>query len=240
MAFGHPWYNYHMTRTFDWVSKHDERSRNYPMRAIIGQPAKTAKLWREGPVLDQGSEGACVGFGWTAELLAQPFVPASVPTVPVAQNFALEVYNSAKRIDEWAGENYDGTSVLAGAKVIQQKGFIGGYRWCFGIEDVRDSVIAHGPVVIGIPWFSGMYETGKWGIVNVTGDMVGGHCITITGYHPRKWTPSGRVEAFRWRNSWGTSYGRNGSGWIRYDDLALLLKDQGEACVPLDRRTPVL
>jgi hypothetical protein len=222
----------------DWRSAHDPASENYPIRPKLGAIEPKPKDWRTGSVLDQGREGACVGFGWTADLIAAPR-PDPYCTASSGNTYARNVYYEARRIDEWPGESYEGTSVLAGAKVVQARGFIGSYRWCFGIEDVRDAVIAEGPVVIGIPWYSQMYDTRPSGLVEVGGDLVGGHCLVLTGYHPgmritgEDW--DARFHVFKWRNSWGESYGRHGSGYIRYEDLRDLLADWGEACVPQDR-----
>lgn len=227
-----------MERTFDWKSRHDERSLNYPIRAVVGEPSKRRiRMWRQGTVLDQGSEGACVGFGWTGEILTKPEAPVIQPTQARGNEYALGVYKEAQKIDEWEGEAYSGTSVLAGAKIMQQRGLIGSYRWAFGIDDVRDAVLEAGPVVIGVPWYRGMYSTDGDGLVTVSGDKVGGHCILLTGYHSSMLIGGKRREVFRWRNSWGRDYGRQGSGFIEHDDLANLLKtDGGEACVPLDRK----
>jgi hypothetical protein len=63
--------------------------------------------------LDQGKEGACVGFAWSHELAAYPV------RVEVDDEFARsKIYAEAQKIDEWPGEAYHGTSVLAGAKVV--------------------------------------------------------------------------------------------------------------------------
>lgn len=228
-------------RTFDWVSEHDSKSRKYAMRSVLKQRniEKKPTLWQEGIVLDQGSEGACVGFAWTGELLAEPEAPKAQPSFNYANSLAISFYNEAKTIDQWPGENYEGTSVLAGAKVMQKAGFIGEYRWCFGIDDVRDAVISEGPVVVGVPWFDGMYDTLPSGLVKLSGKSTGGHAILITGYHPKLMIRNRVEEVFRWRNSWGTDYGINGSGWIRYKDLEKLLSENGEACVPMQREVPL-
>lgn len=227
-------------RTFDWVSRHDERSRNYSIRTLVEKPALKSRMWLQGVVLDQGAEGACVGFGWTASLLAKPNQPKPQPPVLPTETFARNVYYQARFVDEWPGESYEGTSVLAGAKILQARGLIDSYYWCFGIEDVKQAVVWAGPVVLGIPWYDSMYETQPNGVVQIGGRLVGGHCITLTGYHPRAMIDGQRMEVFRWRNSWGTEYGKNGSGFIRAADLATLLADQGEACVPVNKRPPVL
>lgn len=226
-------------RTFDWMPRHDPRSLDYPIRSVIPSTVEEKpKRWTTGAVLDQGSEGACVGFGWTADLLASP-KPFRTDDA-TGGRYALDVYRRAQLIDEWEGEQYSGTSVLAGAKTVQERGHIGSYRWAFGVEDVKNAVLTVGPVVIGIPWYESMYETRDSGLVEVGGAIVGGHCITITGYHPgmringEDW--NARYKVFRWRNSWGQAYGVGGDGLIRYEDLRDLLADQGEACVPVDRQ----
>lgn len=222
-------------RTFDWKSHHDERSKNYSIEDKIGIVEPVKKYWPIGVVLDQGQEGSCVGHGWTGELVSSPRPFKTAPEH--GHEFAVNLYSRAKVLDEWPGEDYSGTSVLAGAKAVVEKGFMGSYRWAFGVEDVRSAVISEGPVVIGIPWRQGMYEASN-GVVSVTGNVVGGHCLVLTGYNPRARLVGqpGYHEIFRWRNSWGLGYGLNGNAFIKIEDLAGLLYGGGEACVPQDRK----
>jgi hypothetical protein len=226
-------------RKLDWKSEHDERSRDYNIMSVINAGvAPQRKMWEEGTVLDQGNEGACVGFGWMGEYLATPAAPPSQPPARLAEAYAKDIYASAKTVDEFPGENYEGTSVLAGAKVMKSRGFIQSYRWAFSIEAVRDAIIQEGPVVIGVPWKEGMYDTAAGGVVKVSGKSVGGHCLVLTGYDPAMKIGSRKYEVYRWRNSWGSSYGVGGSGYIKATDLAKLLKGVGEACVPIGRQVP--
>jgi hypothetical protein len=224
----------------DWISRHDPRSREYPIRAALpDRVRRRRRMWFvPKPVIDQGSEGACVGFGWTNELRARP-VQVSLPD---PERFAIALYRQAQRVDEWPGEQYSGTSVLAGAKVCQSLGYIGAYRWAFGIDDVIDSLVAAGPVVLGIPWHESMYQTRPSGLIEVTGEPIGGHCILATGYDPkRRFLKEGfttTFEAVRLRNSWGPTYGVDGDGWITVTDLAALLAGHGEACIPTIRAKP--
>ena len=228
-----------LNRVFDWSPLHDERSRNYSISSLVHNVKPRKVMWQEGIVLDQGNEGACVGFGWMAEVLAEPASPDLQPSESFANQLAFKYYDLAKKADDWPGEDYEGTSVLAGAKVMKAEGFIQSYRWCFSVEQVRDAIIAEGPVVIGIPWRQNMYSTGSNGVVKVSGAVVGGHCLTITGYDPAMKIGNKTYEVFRWRNSWGKDYGVDGSGYIKYTDLAKLLADNGEACVPIGRLKPV-
>lgn len=231
-----------LERKLDWKPSFDERSRGYGIRALLGpSPEKRqSKFWQEGTVLDQGSEGACVGYGWLAEILAEPESPDEQPAPDFGNKLARLFYKEAQKVDEWPGEDYSGTSVLAGAKVMKEYGYISEYRWCFSIDDIIDAVVSEGPVVIGIPWYSSMYQTNSLGLTGVKGEKVGGHCIVLTGYHPAKLFGRQSLEVFRWRNSWGQSYGIDGSGYIRVSDLRKLFEEGGEACIPIIRNKPKL
>lgn len=224
--------------TLDWQPRHDPRSKNFPVAAVLRTSIRRRnKLWHVGPILDQAAEGACVGFGWTAEALARPvaarlgLMKAATPRDP--QEFARYVYRTAQKNDEWAGEDYEGTSVLAGAKVMQRVGLIRQYRWAFNVEQVADAVLANGPVVIGVPWYEGMYEAPN-GVLKVRGSLVGGHCLLVVGYRVKDYRLGGE-DGFVLQNSWGESWGDKGLAIIKKSDLALLLKDDGEACVPVSR-----
>jgi hypothetical protein len=225
-----------MDRKFDRLPQFDNRSRRFGISDVVTAVEPKKKYWTPGVVMDQGREGACVGFGWTTELVASP-KPFTI-SAEYGNEYALGVYHRAQELDEWEGTSYDGTSVLAGAKVMQERGYIPEYRWAFGVEQVRDAVISEGPVVLGINWLEGMYETRPSGLVEVNGSVVGGHCITLTGYNPRARLKGekGYFEGFRWKNSWGLSYGVNGLGFIKIEDLDTLLKADGEACVPMQRQ----
>lgn len=224
-----------MERKFDRLQQFDPQSRMFGIAEVHTAVEPRKKYWTPGTVLDQGREGACVGFGFTTELIASP-KPFKISDY-VGNQYALGLYHRAQELDPWEGEDYDGTSVLAGAKVIQERGYIQSYRWAFGVEQVRDALIMEGPVVLGINWRDSMYYTKPNGLVEVNGPVVGGHCITLTGYNPRARIKGekGYLEGFRWKNSWGTSYGVKGLGFIKIEDLDTLLRDYGEACVPMQR-----
>lgn len=225
-------------RTLDWAPHFDERSKNYPIRgAMYGSTRKRNKLWRTGQILDQGREGACVGFGWTAEALSTPVsvdlnrVKADVPRDPTA--FAHSLYKRAQQVDYWEGEAYEGTSVLAGAKTMQEYGLLREYRWAFGINDVVDAVLSRGPVVLGINWHYDMYWAPN-GVVRPTGAVVGGHCLTAVGYRVKSEKLDGE-DGIILQNSWGPDWGIDGLALIRVNELGNLLQAGGEACVPSKR-----
>jgi hypothetical protein len=225
-------------RTFDWHPHYDENSRSYPIRSMLPKVQnKTFTLWQHGEILDQGSEGACVGFGWTAESLAGPVqvdlekIDAPMPKEP--NKFANYVYKEAQKIDQWPGEDYEGTSVLAGAKIMSRYGIIHQYRWAFGVMDIIGALMSQGPVVLGINWYEGMYQA-PGGKLKISGNRVGGHCILAIGYNPSSQSFNGE-ETVILQNSWGKSWGVNGVAEMTIKDLERLVKEGGEACVPLVR-----
>lgn len=210
----------------DRIPQFDEKSRGYPIRTLLERAGLTkprSYTWRVPVNLDQGNEGACVGFGWSHELAARPVI---IPDVTDATATAL--YDRARQLDEWPGEDYDGTSVLAGAKAVEEAGFLREYRWAFGLEDVRLALGYHGPVVLGINWYDGMFDVDSDGFIHKSGDLAGGHCILA-------YSVSERLQVVRLWNSWGPDWGMGGSAMITFADLDALLHEQGEACIPVRR-----
>lgn len=206
-------------RTFDWKPRFDERSRSFAVRDLLGITTPRTHAWACKPRLDQGQEGACVGFGWAHECGASPHVEQ------VSNDVGFEIYNKAKTLDDMPGENYDGTSVLAGAKATQSLSRVKAYRWAFSLNDVLLALSYVGPVVIGVNWWTGMMDTTLLGYIKPTGQIEGGHCVCVRGLALGR----GYVTI---RNSWGSGWGHGGDCKLRFDDLASLLADQGEACVP--------
>jgi len=225
-------------RVLDWAPRHDPRSRAFPVAAVIGErPRRRNKLWRVGEILDQGFEGACVGFAWTAEALATPVavdlnrVAANVPRSPT--EYAQDIYRRAQFIDEWGGEDYEGTSVNAGAKISRANGIVKEYRWAFGIDDVVDAILTKGPVVLGIEWRYNMYWAPN-GVLTPSGPVVGGHSLLAVGYVVKS-EKLGGEDGIILQNSWGKSWGTNGLAQIKVSALSDLLDNYGEAAVATRR-----
>lgn len=209
----------------------DERSRAYPIRAIVDTRVLRGYTWSCIPRLDQGYEGACVGFAWSHELAAKP-----KKVLNVTDDYARNIYHDAQKIDEWPGGAYpgaspfyEGTSVLAGAKVVRERGAMEQYRWCFNLTDLLVAIGYTGPVVLGINWYEGMFNPDSKGFIHPTGSIAGGHAIIANGV-------SIRNKLVKLHNSWGEDWGINGECYISWDDIERLLHEQGEACVPLKRK----
>jgi hypothetical protein len=214
--------SHHGGRVFDRQREFDEKSRRYPIRAFTLNKKRRGYTWSVPVHLDQGSEGACVGFGWAHELAARPYKVTGIDN-----SAALQLYQEARRVDEWPGEDYDGTSVLAGAKVAAQHKKIHEYRWAFGEDDLALAVGYKGPAVIGVNWYENMFEPDRDGYLAPSGDLLGGHCVLVYGYDASGF--------YRIWNSWGPSWGQGGTAKVHREDMAYLLSLGGEACIPTRR-----
>lgn len=224
--------NHHrIDRRLDCLVELDPASREHPYREARNKTRKPIqRIWDLPITLDQGREGACVGFAWAHELAATP-----VPISGIDNRFARdEIYRPAQGVDQWAGEDYEGTSVLAGAKICRRLGFIGEYRWAFSMSELVDAVCYHGPVVLGIPWHKSMYYPRVIGgrhYIKPNGVKVGHHALLAIGYDPV-------VDAVALKQSWGDDHGDHGVVWIRTIDLDPLRRDEGVCCVPELRSDP--
>jgi hypothetical protein len=217
------------------IQQFDERSKKYSIRKLVAGKKLRGYTWSCGKVLDQGAEGACVGFSFGHELIARPAVVSSVTA-----KFARErIYWEAQRIDPWAGGSYpganpqyEGTSVLAGVQTLQKAGYFESYHWAFSIEELALAVGYCGPAVLGLPWYESMFDVHSCGYLHVFGDVAGGHAILCNGVDVKS-------QTFRLHNSWGPKWGKNGEALISWSELDRLLHEDGEACIPTGRKKVV-
>ncbi len=99
---------------------------------------------REPTVLDQGSEGACVGFALAAVIhtgvgLRRPDTPsaggnggAAGPAPALGEEDLVSermLYEMARRYDEWSGENYEGSSLRGAMKGWHKHGAASRGAW---------------------------------------------------------------------------------------------------------------
>lgn len=215
----------------DRIRRFDDRSRNYPIRQMVGHKKPRSYTWRCYETLDQGNDGACVGFGVTHELIARP-----AEVQGLNRKYAKEqIYWEAQKIDPWEGGSYpgarpfyEGSSVLAGVKVAKKLGWIEEYRWAFGLEDLMLGVGYNGPALIGVSWYANMMKPDSNNFIHPTGMDYGGHCLLVNAINVKK-------GYFTLHNSWGSSWGDNGEAYITFRDMGILLDNYGEAVFFLHR-----
>jgi Papain family cysteine protease len=229
-------------RRLDRVKMVDLRSLNFPISdaLLVTEMKARSYTWSTTHVLDQGSEGACVGFGCSCELIARPAVEQGI-----SNNFARLIYFEAQKKDPWPGGAYpgaspvyEGSSVLAGMQVLKEAGYIGEYRWAFDIHDLYLAVGYKGPAVIGVDWYEGMFSPDANGYIHPTGQIKGGHCVCIVGVKIVR-DKFGVIDMLRSyftiQNSWGTDWGMNGLCRITFVEM-LILWPGGDFAIPLLRR----
>jgi len=210
----------------------DKRSKAFPIRPKLKVKKPRSYTWRCNSHLDQGPNGACVGFGVSHELIARPSEVRGLD-----HRSAKYLYWEAQKIDPWEGGSYpgaspfyEGTSVLAGTKIAQKAGWFDEYRWAFDFNDVMLGVGYNGPAVLGIYWYEGMIDTDSKGYIKPVGRIMGGHCILCKAVSVRK-------ERFTLHNSWGSGWGKGGDCYLSFDSMDKLMKEKGEAVFFLHRHS---
>lgn len=213
----------------DLVFDKDPGNLNYPIAAVAPQfYERVDRQHPRSPVTNQGEEGACVGHGYTGWCAACSLLPQMA--TPELDAYALGYYFETQVHDEWVETTGQpggpgGTSVKAGAQTAVRRGLITEFRWAFGLDEALHALTTVGPLVLGVPWLAGMYQAPE-GRVVLAGKQVGAHCIKADAVF---WS----TEEVEWQNSWGLEYGVNGRARISFRDLDTLLRNGGEACVPI-------
>lgn len=196
-------------------------------------------LDHEVPILDQGSQGACTGFGLAtvANYLLRKRRVESDP-VPVS---ASMLYRLARRYDEWPGEDYSGSSARGAMKGWHKHGVCSALKWknetvrgdSNGLTAARsadairrplgayfrvnhkDLVAMHSAIAeVGVLFatasvHSGWDEVDESGVIKQSDRILGGHAFAIVAYDD---------QGFWIQNSWGADWGKRGFGRISYDD----------------------
>lgn len=217
-------------RVLDWrPSTHTEQNARHRLAALdcYTPGAARSAIKRAQPLnLDQGTEGACTGFGLAHVLAATP-----KPHTDLDGDVARALYHQARREDEWVGEDYDGSSVNGAMRAGRTLGWVSSWRWITTAGELRHALSYHGAVEAGSSWLAGMWEPDTEGFLNPTGAEVGGHAYCVSGYRPAP--DRGATAVDYWiDNSWGPSWGLDGGAWIRDVDAYGLWFLGGELAVP--------
>jgi len=226
----------------DRIRQFDERSRLFTIREVLPSfMGERGRAWQPGITLNQGSDGACVGFSTAHRLGATPI------RQQVSNELAKQIYLTAQELDDWPGHDYSGTSVLAGMKAAKQMGKIREYRWVGAgsgdvIRDVIDTLQHVGPIVFGIDWYNSMMKPRASGLINIdkAQGLAGGHAICAIAVLLHAILPNepGVHAVVVLQQSWGdwgaTRYQQRGMCYLKLEDLDMLLHEGGEGAVPLE------
>jgi C1A family cysteine protease len=202
----------------------DSRDKAYILKAAAPQRGVTSRTWYVRGVLDQGATSMCVAYSGAKYLETHPVknkLNMSLPTL----------YRECQRIDEWPGEDYDGTSVRALFKVLKREGYVSEYRWAWDVDTIVNHLLSTGPVVVGTNFYMGMMDSDRYDFLRPEGESVGGHAYLLIGVDTQKKCYDGSKGALRMLNSWGPRWSTNGRALISLKDMQRLLDEDGEACV---------
>jgi hypothetical protein len=161
--------------------------------------------------------------------------------VPEGESFDT-VYRWCQENDSFPGTDYDGTDVRAFMEWGRARGIIGSYVWGFDNIAIINHVAEIGPVQMGTDWTEAMFEPDAKGFIRVAPDgqytVAGGHAWLIVGFDRKKKCPDGTVGAYEMQNSWGRGWGKNGRAYLSFADNSILLRNQGEAAVAVEKQMP--
>jgi hypothetical protein len=191
------------------------------------------------PILDQGQEGACTGFGLAT---VANYLLRSRRVYPDAKPVSARMfYEMAKRYDEWPGTDYSGSSARGAMKGWHKHGVCADTLWPYVPKTMveplthdraadasgrplgaylrvnhRDIVGMHAAITeAGILYATAQVHSG-WGAVDpATGiiplerEIQGGHAFAVVAYDE---------QGFWIQNSWGEGWGHGGFARVSYDD----------------------
>jgi hypothetical protein len=197
-------------------------------------------LKHEIPVLDQGAEGACTGFGLAT--VANYLLRRRTVMPDSAQVSPRMFYELARRYDEWPGEKYDGSSARGAMKGWQKHGVCGEEDWPYEVNNTlpdrnwtaerisaararplgayfrvnhKDLVAMHSAIAeVGVLYATSSVHEG-WNSVGPSG-IISEEDQMLGGH---AFAIVGYDSSGFWlQNSWGRDWGREGFAKISYDD----------------------
>lgn len=216
----------------DWHPPAEERkeaNQDYRLYGLLGAPSPKdidlddlprSRSWRRRLWLNQGQEGACTGFA-LAHCLGIGY-----GSWPLTDAEARMFYQWAKRFDQWAGEDYSGSSVQGACEGAKHHGVIRDYHWIETPQEFKAAIARYGALDVGSWWKTGMWKADSNGYVHATGANEGGHSYAVGAVDLRR--NRGRID-----NSWGKNrWGIDGSAWIDLDELFdLIFNQRGETAL---------
>lgn len=220
------------TPSFGRLENPDERDELFPVSAVLPEPNPfvTEKYWWDGGWWgNQGSATHCVAYSWMHWVEDGPVVQDGIANRAKPLFTPGDFYHECQIRDPWPGTNYPGTSVRTGAKVLKELGIVNEYRWANNSEEMAQTILNLGPMVVGTKWFADMATPKPNGFIRTTGSNLGGHAYLLNGVDTNK-------RLFRIKNSWGREWGRDGYAFIGFDDFDKLLGMGGEACIAFENK----
>lgn len=191
---------------------------------------------------NQGGEGSCVAWGTTYAARSISWHDSNGGVYSFSTNiFSPEyVYNQIKATDDCGSGAY----TVTGLNLLKNQGVcvwsdmpytdemcslypndyqaqqainytISDYQVVpIVLDDFKAQLALGKPIVVAGPVYNGFYNLGVNDVMTVArGKSYGGHCYCVVGYDDD-------LNAFKVLNSWGTTWGTAGYGWISYSIMS--------------------
>jgi C1A family cysteine protease len=227
------------------LDERDYLATTFVADVIKDLPSKVDYTDEMSPIRNQGKEGSCVGHAGVAVKEWMEQIDYGL-YIDLSERF---LYEESKKISG----HTKGTTLKACAKVLVEKGTceekywkyvaqvpgkpeIGaydnanrykvepGYIRITNEKELKASLVKYGPVLIGVLVYRNWYKQKKGHIPNLSfwenwlGQPLGGHAIALVGYDDV-------TKEYKFKNSWGESWGDNGYGYITYKHMKAILMD---------------
>lgn len=213
----------------------DPRSLSYKVTAQPARALTSVLHQRQVPVFDQGDLGSCTGNAAVGAVATSPLF-GSLPvehTYTLDEAEAVTVYSAATKLDDARGTyppTDTGSDGLSAAKACKALGMISGYLHATSLTAMQ-TALQDTPVIVGVSWFEGFDSPDSSGRVKISGSVRGGHEFEVVGMDVT-------AKTFLAVNSWGLSYGVNGTFTFSFDDMARLLSEDGDCTQLLPLSVP--
>lgn len=229
-------------RKYGWrPQKPDHRDFRFsaPQSVYLPRHYDLSIIYKYPPCYDQGQLGSCTGNAIAGALEADQIRQK----LPEATPSRLFIYYYERVMENTVSEDA-GAEIRDGIKVTAQNGVCKETTWPYVIsrfttepslaarteaaqhrsvkymavnqtlKDIKTAIVLGYPVVFGISVYESFESdaASKTGVIPMpakTESMLGGHAILLVGY-------CNYYKAFKFRNSWGPSWGDNGYGYLPY------------------------
>jgi C1A family cysteine protease len=230
-----------------------EDLRDIPMGLVmppVRVPARVDYTAAMTPVRQQGNEGTCVAFASAVGVKEYQDTKEYRRTVALSPRF---LYSLCKANDGIPGE--DGTYPRVAMKMLLKHGVCPESYWPYrprqkdahkpgadkaakryaikayarlgSVDEMKRSLLINGPFLAGVEVYSSWFtrsvtRTGVIPLPKAPDALEGGHAICVMGYEDQG-------KAFKFKNSWGRSWGDNGYGYIGFEYIGRYCTDAWSA-----------
>ena len=227
-------------RNLNYISSpYDKRDYKAVSENIASLPLVVDLIQYCSPVKDQGSEGSCTAFSTIAALefigkknnidlsLSEQFTyyatRVNIANGPPIQDSGAYIRDAVKSTVHygtcletiWPYSNLFNIapSTNAYAEALKHTSIIYSSVVDNNIISIKSMLSSGIPIIIGFSCYSNIFTDNvtSSGIIPLSNNnVVGGHAVLLIGYNES-------TKLFKFKNSWGTSWGENGYGYLSYD-----------------------